>query len=83
MFNEDSIEKAREKRDAILADYRYIVEKNMECLENGFKDSMTVIQFPQWIRRYYRTSNHLERINKELKRRSYVIGVCPNEVSHI
>lgn len=28
-----------------------------------------------------RTSNHIERLNKELKRRSNVIGVFPNEDS--
>ena len=33
------------------------------------------------MRRYFRTSNHLERLNKELKRRSKVIGVFPNEAS--
>lgn len=83
MFNKDSIEEARQKRDAILADYRDIAEKAMECLENGFEDSMTVMQLPKGIRRYYRTSNHIERINRELKRRSNVIGVFPNEASLI
>ena len=33
------------------------------------------------MRRYYRTSNHIERVNKELKRRSKVIGIFPNEAS--
>lgn len=28
-----------------------------------------------------RTSNHIERLNRELKRRSNVIGVFPNEES--
>ena len=44
---------------------------------------MTVMQLPKGIRRYYRTSNHIERINRELKRRSNVIGVFPNEASLI
>ena len=30
---------------------------------------------------FFRTSNHIERLNKELKRRSAVIGVFPNEDS--
>ena len=33
------------------------------------------------MRRFFRTSNHIERLNKELKRRSTVIGVFPNEDS--
>ena len=31
--------------------------------------------------KFYNTSNHIERLNKELKRRSKVIGVFPNEDS--
>lgn len=44
---------------------------------------MTVMQFPKGIRRYYRTSNHIERINKELERPPNVIGVFPNGTSLI
>lgn len=36
---------------------------------------------PSWLRKYYRTSNYVERLNKELKFRSKVIGVFPNEDS--
>ena len=42
---------------------------------------MTVMALPENLRRYFRTSNHLERINKELKRRSNVIGIFPNKES--
>ena len=30
------------------------------------------------LRKYMRTSNHIERLNTELKRRSKVIGIFPN-----
>ena len=42
---------------------------------------MTIMALPKHLRRYYRTSNHIERLNKELKRRSKVIGIFPNEDS--
>ena len=42
---------------------------------------MTVMILPKGMRRFFRTSNHVERINRELKRRSNVIGVFPNETS--
>lgn len=83
MFNAGTIEKALEKRDEILQEYLDAAPKAMECLENGFGDSMTVMQLPKGLRRFYRTSNHIERINRELKRRSKVIGVFPNEKSLI
>ena len=42
---------------------------------------MSVMLLPASLRRFYRTSNQIERLNKELKRRSKVTGVFPNEDS--
>ena len=81
MYDCKTIEAARKKRDSIIAEYSDIASKAMECLDNGFEDAMTVMALPDCFRRYLRTSNHLERLNKELKRRSKVIGVFPNEGS--
>ncbi|MDD6171446.1 MAG: transposase, partial [Ligilactobacillus ruminis] len=50
-------------------------------LDEGFESAMTVMALPKNLRRYFRTSNHIERLNKELKRRSSVIGIFPNENS--
>ena len=44
---------------------------------------MTVMVLPARLRIYHRTSNHIERLNRELKRRSTVIGVFPNDASVI
>ena len=81
MFNCQSLEDARRVRDRILADYRDVAESAMNCLEEGFESAMTIMALPKHLRRYYRTSNHIERLNKELKRRSKVIGIFPNEDS--
>ena len=83
MFNCETIEDARRKRDEIIADYQDIAEASMKCLDEGFESAMTVMTLPKRLRLYFRTSNHLERIIKELKRRSRVIGVFPNEDSII
>ena len=42
---------------------------------------MTVMTLPDWMRKYFRTSNHIERLNRELKRRSTIIDIFPNEAS--
>lgn len=83
MFSAETIEEARRKRDEIIRDYQDVAEKAMECLDEGFESSMTVMSLPKYIRTHYRTSNNVERINRELKRRSDVIGVFPNEESII
>ena len=81
MFTSDTIELARNRRDEILQDYRDIAGKAMECLENGFESAMTVMIFSENTRKILRTSNHIERLNRELKRRSNVIGIFPNSES--
>ena len=81
MFNSRTVAEARRKRDAIIAEYKEVAESAMQCLDEGFESAMTVMVLPQSLRRYYRTSNHIERLNKELKRRSNVIGVFPNSQS--
>jgi len=83
MFNSKTIEEARAKKNEIYNDYKDIAEKAMCCLDEGFEDAMTVMVFPEKMRRELRTSNHIERLNKELKRRSNVIGVFPNQESLI
>jgi putative transposase len=81
MWNCETIDAARKKRDAIIADYKDVAESAMMCLDEGFESAMTVMTLPQYLRKYFRTSNHIERLNKELKRRSSVIGIFPNESS--
>lgn len=83
MFNAETIEEARRKRDEIIADYKDVAEKAMECLDQGFESCMTAMELPKSLRKLYRTSNHIERINLELKRRSKVIGVFTNVESLI
>ena len=78
MFQSASIKEARKKREAILKEYAEIAPNAMECLDLGFESAMTVFCFPESIRKLVRTSNHIERVNKELKRRSNAIGVFPN-----
>ncbi len=81
MFNCKSIAEARKIRDRIIEDYQDVAEAAVSCLDEGFESSMTVMLLPAGLRRFYRTSNHIERLNRELKRRSKVIGVFPNDNS--
>lgn len=78
MFHSTNEKDARKKRDAILQDYMDIAPKAMDCLDFGFESAMTVFYLPESVRKLVRTSNYIERLNKELKRRSNAIGVFPN-----
>lgn len=81
MFNCKTVSEAGKNRDRIIEDYRDAAEAAMDCLDEGFESAMTVMLLPSWLRKYYWTSNYVEHLNKELKRRSKVIGVFPNEDS--
>lgn len=83
MYNARTVSDARKIRDRIMNDYADAAPSAMECLDNGFESIMTVMALPENIRRFHRTSNHIERLNRELKRRSKVIGVFPNTESII
>lgn len=52
-----------------------------DTLENFQYDIMNYMQFPQNHWKKIRTTNIMERINKELKRRSKVVGAFPNQNS--
>ena len=83
MFNCETLRQARARRDEIIADYSEKAPKAMERLDAGFEEAMTVMLLPKDVRRCTRTSNYLERLNKEVKRRSRVIGIFPNTSSAI
>lgn len=83
MFNSKTMEEARRKRDEIVSDYAGEAPKAAERLDAGFDDAMTVMGLPEGMRACTRTSNCIERLNREVKRRSRVIGIFPNAASAV
>jgi len=81
MFTARTIDDARKLRDGIINDYADVAPSAMEILDLGFEDAMTVMLFPENMRVPLRTTNHLERENGELGRRSDVIRIFPNAAS--
>ena len=81
MFNASTIVEARSLRDGIISDYTPVAPKAVNALDTGFEDAMTVMQLPEWMRTKLRSSNWIERLNREFKRRSDVIQIFPNAAS--
>jgi putative transposase len=66
---------------ALVAKYASTAPKLAAWLEANVPEALTVLSLPAAHRRKLRTTNMLERINKEIKRRTRVATLFPNEQS--
>lgn len=76
-------EEARELKEAFVDKYRdhSKVQKAIDVLEDGFDDSIQYLNEPIKSHRYIRSTNHLERLNQEIRRREKVIRIFPHTKS--
>lgn len=65
----------------LVTKYAAAAPKLAAWLEANVPESLTVLSLPAAHRRKLRTTNSLERINKEIKRRTRVATLFPNEPS--
>jgi len=83
LFRADTKEEARALKSEILATFEKKASKSMDCLEEGFEESLTILSFPRKYRVRLRSTNSQERLNEEVRRRERVIRIFPNEDSAI
>ena len=77
------LKEARRLMKETLAIFETKAPKAMVILEEGFDDVMAVMSLPEKYRKRLRTSNIIERLNQEIRRRDRVIRIYPNEASVI
>jgi len=81
MFNAPDRKTAEEYLQATIQKYAISAPRLSAWLEENLAEGFTIFDFPLEHRRSIRTTNSLERINKEIRRRTRVVGVFPNEAS--
>ena len=59
--------------------YRDRYPRAMECLAESLAECLTCLKLPESHRRRVRTTNSLERLIEEARRRTKVISTIPNE----
>jgi putative transposase len=55
--------------------------KALETLDEGFEDAIQYLNFPEKMHSHIRSTNSLERLNQEVRRREKVIRIFPNTQS--
>ena len=81
IFNAPDRKTAEEFLQAATQKYALSAPRLSAWLEENLSEGFTVFDFPLEHRKSIRTTNSLERINKEIRRRTRVVGVFPNEAS--
>jgi putative transposase len=81
VFNAEDRDQARERVTHVIARLDPIAPKVCRLLEEAEEDLIAFYAFPREHWTKLRSTNPLERVNKEIGRRSDVIGIFPNDAS--
>ena len=81
VFNALNREEAERQLDLLIKAYQDTAPKLAAWAAEAIPEALTVFAFPEAHRRRIRTSNMVERLNKELKRRTRVATLFPNDAS--
>jgi len=81
IFNSENRIEADQRLKEFVRKYRKPAPKLTEWAEGNIPEGLTVFLLPEKHRKRMRTSNMLERLNKELSRRTRVATIFPNEES--
>ena len=81
IFNAESLALATQKLAAAVEKYSAIAPKLAAWMEENLQEGFTAFAFPEPIRQRLRTSNLCETINRQIKRRTRVASIFPNEAS--
>lgn len=81
MFNAPDRKTAEQFLQSAIQKYAISAPRLSAWMEDNLSEGFTVFDFPIEHHRSIRTTNSLERINKEIRKRTRVVGVFPNEAS--
>jgi transposase-like protein len=79
IHNQEDLKAAREKAEAVVEKLKTMrLQKAAKIVQEGYEETLSYFHFPSehWTR--LRTNNALERLNREIRRRTKVIGNFPD-----
>jgi transposase-like protein len=81
IFTAPDLEEAEHLLEKLLKKYAKTAPKLVKWAEENLPEGFTVFGFPATHRRRLRTTNLVERLNEEIRRRTRVARLFPNEAS--
>ena len=81
IFNAESLAAAQERLRQTVTKYRATAPRLSDWMEEALPEGFTVFGQPENARRRLRTSNACENLNRQVRRRTAVAGLFPNEAS--
>jgi transposase-like protein len=81
IFNAPGANEAQAVLATTVARYAKAAPRLASWMEENLPEGLTVFAFPEGHRRMLRTSNGMERLNQEIRRRTRVARLFPNEES--
>lgn len=83
IFAQESLEDAKKQLRCVVSQLEPHFPKAMEVLENAEDEILAFMNFPKAHHPQIYSTNPLERLNKEIRRRSNVVSIFPNRESVI
>lgn len=78
IFNAPNIDEARRLLTNTVNKYKDSESKLADWMDNNIPETFTVFNVPHKHQKKLSTSNMAERVNKEIRRRTKVVGIFPN-----
>ena len=78
LYDRRSVEEARRDLAAWIAKWGDRYEKLVDWAEETIQDTFTFYRLPRQHHKHLKSTNMLERLNEEIKRRTHVVRIFPN-----